>query len=364
MLGCQTQPRAADAPDQQRGPRSDAISRDPSPAASPAVGPATLGDDIYTPVGNVDEELRLAADYQDINALSAAVNEGQPLPTDAIFAIYQNSPNLRGTGQIRSLRAFARSDAAAQTFPEAAQFFGSSNFLDDTVIDTVTASGSAAGYTPLQQRPALQQAILRILSYASLQQLRAALPRAQVRATDPGTGAPHNVDAAWAIYVGPPDGGSYPRSLGAVARRLETRFHREGSIDRPLREALQRAQRAAANGSASELAAAQRDAEARYAAISYLATAQLLDDAAQAAESGNRNQALVSQAEGLHCYMTIQPVVARADSAADQAVVRYFRADPVALNATSRDAALNALNRTLSALGLTDQDRLTRANFR
>jgi hypothetical protein len=149
-----------------------------------------------------------------------------------------------------------------------------------------------------------------------------------------------------------------------VARRLETRFHREESIDRPLREALQRAQRAAGNGSASELAAAQRDAEARFAAISYLATAQLLDDAAQAAESGNRNQALVSQAEGLHCYMTIQPIVARADSAADQAVVRYFRADPVALNATSRDAALTALNRTLSALGLTDQDRLTRADFR
>jgi len=351
----------ASGPDQPSGSRPDSS----APTSASAVLPTTPGDDVYTPVGNVGEELRLAADSADISALvAAAVNEARPLPIDPIFAIYQSSRNLRGTGQIRSLRAFARSDAPAQTFPEAAQFFGNAGFLDEAVTDAITASGSATGYTTLQQQPAVQQAVQRILYYMSLQQLRAALPRAQARATDPEAGAPHNVDAAWAIYVGLPDSGTHSRPLAAVARRLETRFHREGAIDRPLREALQRAQRAAMNRDLSELAEAQRVAESRFNAIYYLTTAQLLDDAMQAAQSGDANQAVVSQAEGLHAYMTIQPLVARADSAADQSIVRYFRADPIALTPTTRDITLNALNRTLSALGLTDQDRLTRADLR
>ncbi len=354
VLGCRAAPRVGD------GSVPRVITAGPSAIAAVA----TPGDGIYSPLGNVDDELRLAVDVQDIRALTNAANEGRPLPVDAIFAIYQHSRNLRGTGAVPSLRAFARAEARGLDFPEAALFFGSNTFLDDTVIDTVTATGSATGYTPAQQRAATQQALQRLLYYASLQQLRGAIPQIESRAVDPAAGAPHQVDAAWAIAVGFPDGGSYPRSLAAAARRAEARFHREGAIDRPLREALARAQRAAAVASMSEFSAAQREVEGRLAAIFYLDTVGQLDDAVRAAEAGDKERAQESQAAGLHSYMTIQPLVARADPAADLSVVRSFRADPAGLSSARRDDTVNALNRTLTALGLTDQDRVTRANFR
>ncbi len=343
-----------------------APARSASPGASPVAssGGMTPGDGIYTPVGNVDGYLQFGTDYQDIIALTNAVNEGRPMPTQEILNIYQNGKNFIGSnGAPRPLRAFARGENRAREFPEAAQFFGTNEFLDEPVMDAITASGNAAGYTPAQQRQAIQKSVARILYYHTLQELRAAIPRIEAGNVDPASGAPHNVDEAWAIYMGAPDGTTYPRSLSATARSRETNFNREGMVDRPLREALQRAQRAAAAGNMSEFTAAQRDVESRLNAIFYLSAARYLNEALRAAQSGNTANAQASQAEGLYYYMTIQPLVARADSSADQSVVRYYRADPAALTQGSRDEALNALNRTLTALGLTDQDRVTPASF-
>ena len=83
----------------------------------------------------------------------------------------------------------------------------------------------------------------------------------------------------------------------------------------------------------------------------------------QSARGGQRDAAAVQQIEGLSFYSTIQPKVATADAAADQAIVAYFRAEPATLTPARRNETLAALNRAASALGLQQRDLVTPASF-
>jgi hypothetical protein len=129
-------------------------------------------------VSNVDGYQYFAVDFQDISALTNAVNEGVPLPSSDILAIYERGKNFRTpAGELRSLRAFARADARAREFPEAAAFYGSGTFLDAPVVQAIAGVGSASGYSPAQRRQVIQKGIQRILYYHVLQELSAALPK-------------------------------------------------------------------------------------------------------------------------------------------------------------------------------------------
>jgi hypothetical protein len=261
------------------------------------------------------------------------------------------------------LRTFARADARQREFPEAARFYNSPTFLDDPVYDAIMGTGSAASYTPAQRRQAIQKGVQRIMAYWVLQELITAEMRVRDGNLDPSTGAPHNVDEAWAIYIGPPQGTGFPLSLSATAISRETNFRRQGTIDRPLREGLQRAQRAAAAGNLADFQAARRDVESRLNAVFYLASARYLNEALSVAQRGNAANAAASQIEGISFYMTIQPKIAAADPAADQAIVAYYRSDPTTLTQARRDETLAALNRTIEALGLRPEDRITPADY-
>lgn len=140
-------------------------------------------------------------------------------------------------------------------------------------------------------------------------------------------------------------------------------FNRDGAVDRPLREAFERAKRAAGAGNQSDFQNAQHDVEGRLVAMFYLSTARYMNEALKAAQAGNSANASASQVEGYSYYQSIQPLVARADAAADQAVTGFYRADSVNLTTAGRDEALAALNRTLQAIGLTDRDRVSPADL-
>jgi hypothetical protein len=351
------------------GPQTGSVSASVSGVQPSSGGPAptpipnqgnTPGDGIYTPVGNVDGYLYLGVDLQDINALTNAVNQGNPLPTAEIQAIYENGKNSRtASGALRTLRGFARAEARGQDFPEAAQYYSSPSFLDVAVMDAINGTGPTANFTPAQRRQAIQKSALRVLYYFTLQELRAAIPKIQAGNIEPINGAPHNVDEAWAIYMGLPDGTNYPRSLSATARSREMNFNRDGAIDRPLREALERAKRAAGAGNMNEFRSAQQEVEGRLVAMFYFSTARYINEALKLTQAGNTANAGVNLAEGYYYYMSIQPLVARADATADQAVTAYYRSDPSTLTVAGRDEALAALNRTLQAIGLTDRDRVS-----
>lgn len=325
-----------------------------SPGASPSpAAPPSKPDGIYTPVTNREIYQKISTDYQAIAALTNQVNEGKPLPSAEILKIYEEAQIARIGTQSRPLRGFAREPARAQEFPEAAAFYGSPTFLDEPVIDAINGTGSAAAYSPAQRRQAIQKGILRIIYHWSNRYL--------IRARDnlnPGL-----VDEAWAIYLGEEKDGKYPNSLAAVAVSREGNFNRPGSLDVPLRQALSRAQKAAADKDAAAYAAAEREVNSRFNAIFYVATARYLNESLKSTQGGNPTNAGVAQIEGLSFYQSIQPTVAQADPAADKTIVAYFTAQPASLTVQMRDDALAALNKAFDALLLKPDDRVTPATF-
>ena len=151
--------------------------------------------------------------------------------------------------------------------------------------------------------------------------------------------------------------GLIPTPLSALARSRESNFGREGTIDIPLRQAFERVRQAAENGDSSACAAAAQEVYSRFNAIFYLATVRYigvsLDDVQAGKDPGTH------QVEALAFYQSIQPYVAKADAAADETIVAYLTADPDGVTTASRDQALAALNRTASALLLTQADLVT-----
>jgi hypothetical protein len=327
-------------------------------------GRATRGDDVYTPVSNVDLEQAISRDVAEIDQLMNAVSQGRPLPSTEILAIYEHGKHARIGEQGRSLRGFATSPSRAREFPEDAGFYGSESFLDDLVAAAITGTGGSAPLSPEQRRQAIQKGLLRILRYWSLQGLATAAPDLRAGMVDPVSGAPRGVDAAWAIYVGPEVGRQYPYSLAAAARSLEENFGRSGTIDQPLRAALARAQQAAMQSNRIEFANARKAALSRMNAIFYLETARDLTEMARAAQAGDLNGASNVQVAGYSAYLAIEPIVAVADPDADRAIVAIFRTEPASLTMASRDEALGALNRVAAALGLEVADLLSPADFR
>jgi len=332
------------------------------PAQGVSTSDVTPGEVHYTPVTNVAVYQLISQDFQEISQLTNAVNEGRPLPSAEILAIYQSAKHARVGSMSRQLRTFARAQVRQQEFPDAARLYGSAAFLDIPVFDAIQGSGSAASYSPGQRRQAIQKGVQRIMAYWVLQELMVAEMRLRDGNTGP-TGAQQNVDEAWAIYMGMPQGTGFPFSLSATAVSREMNFRRDGTVDTPLRQALQRAQRAAAAGSLADFQTARREAESRLNAMFYLASARYLNEALKSAQAGNHESSAVQQIEGLSFYLTIRPKVATADAAADMAIVEYYRAAPATLTQALRDETLAALNRAAGALGLQPTDLLSPADY-
>ncbi|MPZ15729.1 MAG: hypothetical protein GEU73_15130 [Chloroflexi bacterium] len=333
------------------------------PVPTPSAAGPTPGDGVFTPVSDVSAHAAISLDVFEISQLTNAVNDGRPLPSQEILAIYENGKNSRSGTGFRTLRGFARNESRATDFPDAARFSGSPTFLDDPVTDAIEGTGSAAGYSPAQRRQAIQKGLQRILSHWVLQELGAAEMRIREGNLDPATGAPHNVDEAWAFYAGVPRDATYPHALAATAISRESNFQRQGSVDRPIREGLARAQQAAASGNLAEFQAAETEIESRLNTLFYLASARYLNEAMKAAQAGNADNAGTAQVEGLSFYLTIQPMVATADAGADDAITAYYRADPASLTVAGRDEALERLNRAADALGLSSSDRVSPSDF-
>jgi hypothetical protein len=329
-------------PGRAQGPTID----NPAPDASKS-------DGIYTPFTNREIYQLIASDYQEIVRLTNEVLQGRPIPSGEILRVYELAQYARiGTGS-RPLRGFARDEARATEFPEGAAYSGSATFLDDPVIaaigNVVGGTGSAAGFSPAQRRQLIQKGVLRIIYHWTAHYLDRGGQN-----LNPGL-----VDEAWAIYMGTEVDGRYPNSLSATAVSREGNFNRGGTIDAPLRQALSRAQRAAANRDSAAYAEASREVYSRLHAIFYLGTVRYLNEPLKSVAAGNIDNALVQLAEGLAFYHTIQPHVGLADPDADAAILAFFNTPPAELTVGMRNAALEALNRNAGALSLGPNDLVT-----
>ena len=307
----------------------------------------TASDGYYTPTTNREIYQKIASDYQEIAKLTNVINEGKDLPAADILLLYEAGTHTRIGNQSRTLRSFARSPRRATDFPVATEFYGSSNFLDSPVSGAIGGRGAAEEYTDAQRRQAINKGLLRILYHwvkfymmVGQENMRSGL-----------------IDEAWAIYVGVEVDGEYPNSLAALAQSREGNFGREGTIDIPLRQAMDRARQAADDMDAEALETATKDVYSRLNAIFYLATVRYIGITQQDVQDGKDPG--THQVEALAFYQSIQPEVAQADSSADETIMAFLEADASGITAASRDAALTALNGVASALLLTQDDLVT-----
>ena len=184
----------------------------------------------------------------------AWTSNAAPPTTAAILKIYEEPVHANINGAYRRLRGFTFEPVRATEFPVATAFYGTSSFLDTPVIDAIARIRSAETYTPNQRRQAIQKGVLNILRHWT------------ARYIDNGGRLMNagQVDEAWAVYMGlPGPNNDYPNGLSQLARTRETDFNRVGTIDTPFRQALSRAQRAAASGDAEAYGVAAREAHSR-----------------------------------------------------------------------------------------------------
>ena len=319
----------------------------------PETSGPTKSDGIFTATTNREIYQKISTDYQEIATLANRVKDGEPLPAAEILLLYEAGMHTRLGASSRSLRAFARSESRAKEYPVAAEFYGTPTFLDTHISDVIRNRRSAEGYTPAQQSQAIKKGILRIIYHWSrryVQNARETLNEGWV-------------DEAWAIYVGEEKDGKYPNSLAAVAQSREANFNRPGTLDTPLREALSRAQQAATNDNQEAYDAAANDVYSRYHAIFYLCSVRYLNEAVKAVQGGDVEKAKTAMVEGYSYYLNIQPQVALADAAANQAIVDFYTGDATKLTTAMRDSALAAINGTAGALMLKDSDLVRPADF-
>ena len=310
----------------------------------------TASDGHYTPTTHREIYQKISTDYQEIAKLTNVIWDGQPFPAAEIWLLYEAGSHTRLGPQSRTLRSFAIGSSPSTYFPDSAEFYGSDTFLDDPIENVIRSRREAENYSDAQKRQAVNKGMLRILYHWSKFYMIIGADRMSSRL----------IDEAWAVYVGEEVNGAYPNSLAALAQAREGNFGRQGAIDIPLRQAMDRARQAADDGDAAALEAAVDDVFSRFNAMFYLATVRYIGRVADDAQAGDRDALGTHQVEALAFYQSIQPDVAKANPAADEMIMAYLTGEPSAITTSSRDAALAALNGTASALMLEQSDLVTR----
>ena len=321
----------------------------PTGLAAETEGP-TASDGYYTATTNREIYQKIPTDYQEIVKLTNQVNEGKPLPAAEIWLLYEAGSHTHMGNSSRTLRSFATGTAPSTYFPDSAEFYGSTSFLESPISNAIRGRNEAENYTDAQKRQAIQKGALRILYHWAKFYMLIGQDRSSSRL----------IDEAWAIYVGEEVNGVYPNSVAAVAQAREGNFGRQGTIDIPLRQAMDRARQAADDMDADALETATQEVFSRFNAIFYLSTVRYIGRVYDDAQAGDRDALGIHQVEALAFYQSIQPDVAKADPSADATIMAYLTGEPSAINVASRDGALAALNGVASDLLLTRSDLVTR----
>lgn len=283
--------------------------------AATEVGPGDAG---YTPVSNVDPHAAIGDDIARIKELLAPAKQGAAVDWTGVKAVWEEGEaSKKGDGSTRTLR----------------------KLVDDP--DTVASvdgaiAGSAGGASGEVRAQQVDKGISVLLAAKVIEELQGAAEKVAAGKTDPAAGAPHNVDEAWAFFTAKGNG------LASTAEKRAADFKRDGSVAEPILAALRRAQAAASKGDSAGLTDATGEVRQGINYVFYLATHKYLgasDDA--------------GRAEGRTFYRAIQPFVAAADAAADQAIVAGFASG----DAASARAALHR-GSVLKALAIAPSQRV------
>jgi low iron-inducible protein len=322
-----------------------------SPTTTTTEPPVTpsgpLGE--YQPVSDVAQHARMSLDVCEINRLLDA----RPVDFAGVAAIYRNGKfSDESEGVKRTLGKFAgESRAAEDTLGRYERYLGV-GWLNAFVGDAIDGVGAFQGASEAVRREAVRIGIRdQIMAAATLHELDAAVDKAGKASYTKKSGAPHNWDEVWAYYHGDkPECSPFSTAQAAeqsfgvgtlITRRLQL-FAKDGL------KALVDKKAPAARTAREQMV---RDITTSYVQSVILAASKI--DAAVA--GGKADEARVSQAQGWAYYRVIEPLIARANTTAAEAIAAVFNlaSKPTAGSAAKVTAAFIT---TYGPLGISAAD--------
>ena len=265
--------------------------------------------DLYIPVSDIISQLNLALDMRDIVRLVAATENHQPVEWAAVKSIYENGCNSRNrNGSLRNLSDTAINPEVLERFPNGVAVMGDPSFLNAMVRDAIDGTGIGHWASDVVRGKILSKAILAIVYGEVLEELNTARAKLRERQTGDERGAPHNVDKAWASYVGAFDGlGNRPYAISHIAMEIEREFGLENKIDIPVQRAIGMALASSRKGYVGTFLSAMDQTRGYLNAVFYLGALGSLNKAVAEYDSVNRE---IHLADGWGFFQTIRPAVA------------------------------------------------------
>lgn len=291
----------------------------PAPSSG---APAASGAHGYTPVSSVEAHAAVGDDAVRIRELLAVAKSGGRVEWPEVRRLWQEGgASKKGDGTNRTLAGLVEApDVVA------------------SVEGAIAGTGESAGAADGVRAQLVDKGITVMLARKVVDELAAAEKKVAERQLDRASGAPHNVDEAWAFLTAKGQGPA------ATAEKRAADFKREGKVLEPIVDGLNKAQRAAIDGDRATLAAANVAVRQGLDYVFYLATYKYLG-------AGDE----VGRAEGAAFYQGIQPRVQEASPQADQRVASAFTTG----DANGGRAALHE-PAVLAALGVDDGERVDR----
>ena len=204
------------------------------------------------------------------------------------------------------------------------------------VRDAIRGTGASSGAPDPIRRQQVDKGISVLLAEKMDDELAVARTKIEAKKLDVNTGAPHNVDEAWAFFTAEGNG------LATTAEKRAADFTRDGTVKEPILAALTAAQTAAQQGDLTAFDSAAGNVNDGTAYVFYLATYKYLEGKDE-----------VARTEGAVFYRGIAPRVQAKDPAAHKVIVAAFATpDPA-----GGRAALNSAP-VLAALGVSGPEKV------
>lgn len=280
-----------------------------TPGASAVTPGSSTAAGAYTPVSDVTAHAAIGDDVGAVKKQLAAAKEARPVDWAAVkTAFATGGASKKGDGSARTLAGLVKA-------PE--------------VVSHVTAAIDGGDATDAVRAQRVEKGITALLHLKVLDELETAKTKLAGGQTDPKTGAPHNVDEAWAFYSANGNG------VQSTAQKRADDFKKP--LDQAVLAGLTATQSAAVSGDREGFDTAQRAVRSALHHVFYLATYKYLDTGGDA----------VRRAEGESFYLAIGPVVKMGAPDADAAVRAAFASG----DTEAGRAALNS-SAAITALGL------------
>jgi hypothetical protein len=291
----------------------------PGSASGSASAPASGSVDVdagedggYEYASDVSSHRLVTLDVCEINELL----DVDPIDFDAVAAIYvEGEHSVDADGSVRTLAGFATATDRLHGLDE---YYASAAPLDDWVTSAFDGTGIFDGAIDAVRRQGVQKGIQNQVMVAwVVHELESALAKAADGDVDPGDGAPHNWDEAWAYYHGAEPGcapfataSSRAGNFGTVGADGETALANERILEAMIdgRDALVAGDvdtaRSAAREVVRNVVITYSQAAVRYATL-----------AAADVEAGD--DPTEHTIEGLAFFRVIEPIVAGAGADVD-----------------------------------------------